>query len=327
VLALLPLCAWFAFHYSRTGHVFGNPEYFRYNLGATLNPIRFLAAFALRLWHLLGYMNMFLLTLATALALVLPPHRDADRDCRTAGGNGEPELSRRPISPDVQAIFYVLIFVHLVALSILGGAVLARYLLPVYPLLIIVCVSTLRRRVPWWPAFVAVICAGFVIGIVVNPPYRFAPEDNLAWSDYVRLHQSADAYVAQHFPGGRVLTAWPATDELTRPYLGYVPQAVPIVSIEDFSAPQILAAADARRHYRAALIFSTKYEPRFLLRLPGWERLQERFFGYHRDLPPELIARMMGARVVFEQHRGQQWIAVLQLDTIENARLQNIPNN
>ena len=324
VLAIVPVGAWFALHYARTGYVFGNPEYFRYNLASTLNPLRFFAALALRLWHLLGYMNMFLLTFATALAMFLPPQRDPGRARRTAGGNGEPEIARRAIARDVQTVFYVLILVHVVALSILGGAVLARYLLPVYPLLVILCVSTLRRRVPWWRAFVAIICAGFVISAVINPPYRFAPEDNLAWSDYVLLHQSAGAYVAQHHPEGRVLTAWPATDELSHPWLGYVPHAVPIVAMEDFSAPQVLAAADARSQYRAALVFSTKYEPRYLLRLPGWERLQERFFGYHRYLPPELIARMLGARVVFEQHSGQQWVAVLQLDTVENARLRGL---
>jgi hypothetical protein len=136
------------------------------------------------------------------------------------------------------------------------------------------------------------------------------------------LHQSADAFVAQHYPAGRVLTAWPASDELTRPWLGYVSQAVPIVRIEDFSAAQILAAADARSSYRAALVFSTKYEPRHQLRMPGWERLQERFFGYHHDLPPELIARMLGARVLCDQRLGQQWVAVLEVESIENARLE-----
>ena len=310
LLSLVPLAAWFAFHYARTGHVFGNPEFFRYNLGATLNPVRFLAAFALRLWHLFGYMNMFLLTLATAVAMFFPPRV-------SNSGVHTPAIAAR-----VQAVFYVLILVHVVALSILGGAVLARYLLPVYPLLVIVCISTLYRRLPWWPGFVALICAGFLMALITEPPYRFAPEDNLAWSDYVRLHQSADAFVAQHYPAGRVLTAWPASDELTRPWLGYVPQAVPIVRIEDFSGAQILGAADARSSYRAALVFSTKFEPRHLLRVPGWERLQERFFGYHRDLPPELIARMLGARIVFKQRLGQQWVAVLEIEFIENARLE-----
>jgi hypothetical protein len=311
LLSVVPLAAWFAFHYARTGHVFGNPEFFRYNLGATLNPVRFLAAFALRLWHLLGYMNMFLLTLATAVAMFLPP-RTSNSGVQT------PAIARR-----VQAVFYVLIAVHLVALSILGGAVLARYLLPVYPLVVILCVSTLRRRLPRWPGFVALICAGFVMALVTEPPYRFAPEDNLAWSNYVRLHQSADAFVAQHYPAGRVLTAWPASDEITRPWLGYVPQAVAIVRIEDFSAAQVLGAADARSSYRAALVFSTKFEPRHLLRVPGWERLQERFFGYHRDLPPELIARILGARIVFGQRLGQQWVAVLEVESIENVRLEH----
>ncbi|MGZ4811771.1 MAG: ArnT family glycosyltransferase [Terriglobales bacterium] len=309
ILAIIPLCAWFAFHFARTGHVFGNPEFFRYNLGSTLNPVRFLAAFALRLWHLLGYMNMVLLTLAAALAMFLEPRSDGDGSQRQA------------ITRPVQAVFYLLILVHLVALAILGGAVLARYLLPVYPLVVILCISTLRRRIPWWPAFVAIICGGFVLALVTNPPYRFAPEDNLAWSDYVRLHQAADAFAAQRFPAGRVLTAWPASDELTRPWLGYVPQPVPIVRIDDFSTPQVLAAADARAHFRGALVFSTKYEPRNLLRIPGWERLQERFFGYHRDLPPELVARILGARIVFQQQRRQQWVAVLEMDSIQNVRL------
>lgn len=309
MLALVPLAAWFAFHYARTGHVFGNPEFFRYNLGSTLNPIRFLAALALRVWHLFGYMNMALLTAATAIAMLLPPRQEKNSGQRQA------------IAPEAQGAFYALVIVHIVALAILGGAVLARYLLPVYPLVIIVSISTIRRRVPVWPAVVALICAGFVLTLVRNPPYRFAPEDNLAWTDYVRLHQAGDAFVANHFREGRVLTAWPAADELTRPWLGYVAEPVPIVRIEDFSAEQILAAAEERTRYRAALVFSTKYEPRSLLRIPGWERLQERFFGYHRDLPPELIARLLGGRIFFEQQRREQWVAVIALDTVENVRI------
>jgi Dolichyl-phosphate-mannose-protein mannosyltransferase len=304
LLSLAPLAAWFAFHYARTGHVFGNPEFFRYNLGATLNPIRFLAALALRLWHLLGYLNIFLLTLPAAFAMFLPPRRDL-----------------QPIPFPVQSVFYLLIAVHALALAILGGAVLARYLLPVYPLLVILCVSTIRRRLPRWPAFIVIACAGFILALVVNPPYRFAPEDNLAYADCVRLHQAAGRFLLQHEFQGPVLTAWPASDELTRPWLGYVSRVIPVVRIDDFSLPQVLAAAAVRSQYRAALVFSTKYEPRRPLRLPGWERLQRRFFGYHRDLPPEVLARLLGARIAFQQQRSGQWIAVLEIESNENARL------
>jgi hypothetical protein len=60
---------------------------------------------------------------------------------------------------------------------------------------------------------------------VVNPAlWIFAVEDNLAYRDYVVLHQGCgqllwNAVIARP---RRVLTAWPANDELTRPYLGYV---------------------------------------------------------------------------------------------------------
>src|SRR5579864_2131808 len=69
---LLPLAAWFAFHFAKTGHVFGNPEFFEYNVGATMHPLRILFAAARRLWQLTGYMNLFVLTLATALAMFFP---------------------------------------------------------------------------------------------------------------------------------------------------------------------------------------------------------------------------------------------------------------
>jgi len=44
LLALLPLTGWYAYHFHRTGHVFGNPDYLRYNVGATITPLRILLA-------------------------------------------------------------------------------------------------------------------------------------------------------------------------------------------------------------------------------------------------------------------------------------------
>src|SRR6202158_2536944 len=40
LLPALPLVAWYAYHYSKTGFLLGNPEFFRYNVAATLNPLR-----------------------------------------------------------------------------------------------------------------------------------------------------------------------------------------------------------------------------------------------------------------------------------------------
>src|SRR6266496_4020467 len=119
-----------------------------------------------------------------------------------------------------------------------------------------------------------------------NPPYGFSPEDNLAYRDYIVLHQDGERLLEARYPMAHVLTAWPASDELARPWLGYVTRPVQVLRIEDFSLEEVLSAADFRPHFEVALVFSTKYEPAHPLldRWKGWERLKRKFFGFHRDL-------------------------------------------
>ena len=62
MLCLLPLALWFLYHHYRTGFYLGNPQYLRYNLQATLSPLRIVLAMLIRLWHMFGYLNLFLLT-------------------------------------------------------------------------------------------------------------------------------------------------------------------------------------------------------------------------------------------------------------------------
>ena len=311
VALLVPAAAlglWFAYHYWRTGHALGSTEFVRYNLLNTLNPLRVVIAGGQRAWQALGYMNLFLLTAAAALTMWFPPLHD--------------EAGERPrIALGIQATFAAVIAAYILALSVIGGAVLARYMLPVVPLVIIICVSTVWRRIRSWEAVMGIVCLGFTLGLFVNPPWGFAPEDNLAYRDYVLLHQTADELVSTKYQNARVLTAWPASDELTQPYLGYVRQRMRVLSIDDFSLPQMMAAADSRTQFDVALLFSTKYEPprRLLGDWPAWDRIKTRFFGYHRDLPPEVAARLLGGEIVFEQHLGGQWVAVVDLQKAEEA--------
>src|SRR5204863_521388 len=134
---------------------------------------------------------------------------------------------------------------------------------------------------------IALVGAAFVSAWFWNPPYGFSPEDNLAYRDYVLLHEDGERFLEARYPMARVLTAWPASDELTRPWLGYVTRPVQVVRIEDFSLEQVLSAAEFRDHFEIALVFSTKYEPRHTLleRWNLWTEWKRRFFGFHRDLP------------------------------------------
>jgi hypothetical protein len=307
LIPVLSLSLWYCYHYARTGYVFGNPEFFRYNVAATLNPLRFLLALGLRLWQVFGYMHLWLLTLGMLLAMLLPPVKEDD-------------VERRRIAIPVQMVFLVIVAAYVVAMALIGGAVLARYMLTAVPLVIIVAVSTLRRRLRYWPAAIAVVGCAFIAGWFWNPPYSFSPEDNLAYRDYVVLHQDGERFLEARYPMARALSAWPASDELARPWLGYITRPVQVVRIEDFSLDEVLSAADFRSHFDVALVFSTKYEPAHPLldRWKTWEDLKRRFFGYHHDLPPAAAARILGGRIVFLEERKGQWIAVLEIEHVEN---------
>ena len=223
LIPVLPLALWYAYHYAHTGYVFGNPEFFRYNVAATLNPIRFFLALVLRLWQVVGYLHLWVLTLAMLLAMwMLPPQRDA---------TGE----RLRISFAVQMVFYVVMLTYVVAMALIGGAVLARYMLPAVPLVIILSVSTLWRRLRLWRAAIACVAIAFIAAWFWNPSYGFSPEDNLAYRDYVVLHEDGERFLEARYPMACVLTAWPG------------------IGRSDASLARIHHAADARGTHRGFL--------------------------------------------------------------------------
>jgi 4-amino-4-deoxy-L-arabinose transferase-like glycosyltransferase len=306
LLPALPLAAWFAYHRARTGYAFGNPYFLTYNVATTLQPGRIIFAFIRRVWQLAGHMNLYALTLATGLAMFLPPHSDAG-------------VPRNRIALPHQFLFAVVMAAHAVVFSLIGGAVLARYMLPAIPLVIIICVSTIWRRIPAWPVVIALVCGIFVAGVFINPPYVFAPEDNLAYRDYVALHQQAAQMIDEKFPKARILTAWPAADEFSKPFLGYVSTPHTILRLENFTMEN-LEAANQSAEFDMAVIFSSKYQPAHRLPAPEfWKRAQVRFFEDHPDTPPELAAQILGGSVVWKANRGGQWIAIIAIPQIRNA--------
>src|SRR3954463_4621033 len=174
----------------------------------------------------------------------------------------------------------------------------------------------------FWRVLVGLIWAMFVAALFITPPYTFAPEDNLAYADYVRLHERTDSFIETKYPRSRVLTAWTATDELSKPFLGYVSSPVTVTSIEDFSLPQLQRAQQEPETYDVALVFSTKYVAKKEMWMPGfWRRAQEQYFGLHSDLPPEAAAQILSGTIVFKEERGGQWAAVLVFDRARNAQL------
>jgi hypothetical protein len=298
---VLVFLAWILYHHYATGRFLGGEAFYQYNVTHAVGPIRFFLALGLRFWYLFGFMNMLALTAAMVVCMWFPAVED----------NGQP---RARISVPVQIQFLFIILGNLIALSLVGGALLTRYMLPLYPLVIIVGMSTLRRRIArWeWPAAVIVIC--FVLALFFDPPYRFAPEDNLTYKNFVELHVRATHFLQQHEQDKTILTAWPATDELRRTYAGYVSKPLPVVEVENFSVEEVFKARAMRSQYQVAYVFSTKYDQ------PTWfdsrfrDAMARRYFDYHKDLQPETIASILGGKIVFLARERAEWVAVIELE-------------
>jgi hypothetical protein len=303
LLPVFPLACWFAYHRAKTGFIFGNPDFFRYNVATTLNPLRIPIAFVLRLWQVFGYFGLYLLTLTALLAMFRPPRV-------------QNTVSRPRIAIWIQAAFAAVILAYLLFMSAVGGAVLARYLLPVLPIVILLFVATLWRRIRYWQLIVVAVGVAFIAGWFTNPPYGFSLEDNLSYRDFVVMHAQASQFLAMRYPRATVLTAWPASDELSRPWLGYVAHPFPVVRVEDFTTSQIDAASTVRGHFDVAFVFSTKYQPPHnpFDDWAGWQRTKERYFGYHRDLSPDQIAQRFGGTIPFRKEENGLWVAVIALD-------------
>jgi len=177
-----------------------------------------------------------------------------------------------------------------------------------------------------WRAVLAIVAFAFAAALFVNPPHGFSIEDNLAYRDYILLHQQAENFVEARYPHARVLTAWPANDELVRPYLGYVTRPMQVLRIEDFTVEQLMAASSLESSFDIAMVFSTKYEPPhpWFERWRQWEEWKTEFFGYHRDVPPAAVAQLLGGRLVYNDARKGQWIGVIEMEPVVEALMPNL---
>ena len=306
------LAAWYAFHYAKTGYIFGNPVFLRYNATANFTLAHLLYALRIRFVHLFWQRNIWLpLTLAAACLLL--PSLNAD--------SHKPQLLGLP-KPVTQAIA-VLVAANLLAFSVLGGALLTRYLLPVYPLLLLLCLALWRDRTPWWPLLATLTAAAFLSALWLNPETFFAPEDNLTYRDMIVVQQDAIDFLNQHFPSATVLTAWPVAADLTRPELGYTTHTFKVEPIENFTAPELAKAAQTPGHYDTALVFTTHYASpafrHFLLTHPtSW---RARHYAEDIDLTPAQIAHQLGGQVVWQTDHYGEWAAILRFNRNYDAHL------
>ena len=83
-----------------------------------------------------------------------------------------------------------------------------------------------------------------------------------------------------------------------------------------------MSASDMRSQFDVALVFSTKYDPAhpWFERWRQWQQWKTQFFGYHRDVPPAAAAQILGGRLVYNDIRHNQWVGVIEMEPVEEAR-------
>jgi hypothetical protein len=200
---------------------------------------------------------------------------------------------------------------YLVMLSMVGGAVLPRYLLPIFPPLVLIAVILIWRLPRPAARSIMVFTAGcFVWAWFLNPPYPFPFEDNLAYADFIRLHEQGAQFLEAQPGNRRILTAWPASDELARPILGYVRQPLNVVALGGFGRHEFHSLSP--ESFDCLYLYSRRWEPsnNWLRSFPWLQRLQQRYFEYQPQIPEQELVERYHLRLLASFERQRQWVRI-----------------
>jgi 4-amino-4-deoxy-L-arabinose transferase-like glycosyltransferase len=282
------LGAWIAILSHVTGNWAGSTAFVDYNLFYPLHIMR-IAANALRRVYYLFFANLHWVGAFAILFAWRTSRIFRSRNWRVAGS---------------------LAIAHAATVTLLGGATLERYLLPVLPILY----SAMAAGLSLFPRRPRLICsaallAGLTAGIFVNPPYPFPYEDNLAFADFVRLQSEAADYLSNWYSGARVATVWPLTVELARPELGYINRRLAVNALPDQTA-ETLRRLDWRK-VQALAVFSRSSDPPLSpLHIEPVRRLWQALFGYTPPATEEEVRRIVPYPVAVSWRRNGQWMDV-----------------
>lgn len=304
VAPVVTLSAWAGYYHHHTGFWTGGAEYLQYNLYSTLEPTRIAASLLRRLYQV--FIAGFNWLLIGAGLLGYRRMKTAQQQ-DTADGATRNEQRPAGIRKEFFFLATALAVAYLAMLSLVGGAVLARYLLPMFPcyfLALVLLVEFLPR--PMMRTAFVLVAAGFVVAWFINPNYPFAYENNLSYADFIQLHQQAAEWFSAQPGNPRILTAWPATDELSHPDLGYVDKPLRVVGVPGFAPPNFRNVPESS--FDLVYLYSRKWDPpdNWLRRMP----LLARAGGYTPPIRPPFLAFRYQLHEVASFERRGQWVKI-----------------
>jgi hypothetical protein len=281
------LGAWLLVLHQKTGYWTGDPGFAHYNIWYSLQPVR-VAATLLR--HLFYLFFAEFRWIGTALILAMRRRLWAYRSFDWA------------VTGLVCGATFLLV-------TLLGGAELERYLLPVIPIFYVV-VTIALWQLPRMPRVVAAIalCAGLAFSLFRNPPYPFPFENNYAMVDFVELQLAAAEYIQDHLAGSRIATAWPYTAGLRDPDFGFVDRPQRVVETNNFHFNSIRAISPDK--YDVLVVYTRTWVPDGgITRVPLVKEFLSKFYDYQPEITREQCASL-GLEAEASWERGGQTISI-----------------
>lgn len=278
---------WLAYLFKGTGHVFGNPEFTHYNVGFQLHPVRLGLTLIRRVYYIFLANWHFVGTIAIYVAW----------------------KNTKIFRTREWGIVAAVVTLQTLVVTVLGGAALERYLMPILPpfyIAVAAALSTLnpkRRRLA-----VGVMIVGLVAGTFINPIFPFPYENNAAFIDFVRLQKEAASYIEATYPASTVTSAWPFPDALRRQEFGYVTNPIAVRGIENFNPETVLSR---KGDIDVLVVYSRTWEPKWgVVRFDWIRKVLTDYYFYKPQVTSEEIQRELGLFPVARWERRGQWIEV-----------------
>ena len=279
----LALGSWLLILHHATHFWFGNPEFEHYNIGYSVHPVRVALSLGRRIYYLFFAEFRWIGTLVLLL-----------------GGIGARafQLEGWRIVLWVSAATFFLV-------TVLGGAELERYLLPVLPVFYI-AVSIAIANLPRWAGALATagLIAGLAANLFWNPPYPFPYENNLAMVDFVHLQQTGASYAERRLAGKTIATAWPYTAALANPDYGFVKKKLNVVETNDFHVSSIRALPQT---FDALITYTRTWAPADgVIAVPIVRRFLHHFYEWEPDITAKQCSELGLEPAVSWEMKGQE---------------------
>ena len=267
-----------------TGHWLGNDEFARFNVSQSLGFSHIVYALGRRIYMLFLSDGHFL----GAAALIAGWRLLRGRDWTIAG---------------------LVAVAQTAVVTLLGGAVLDRYMLPVLPIVY----AAFAVAGSAWPRRARLCAQGamvtlFVVGWFWNPPVPFPYEDNLAMVDFVRLQQAAAKYLEDHAGDQRIATAWPLSDAIIHPEFGYVRRPLNLTVVTGGVRLTNLARLNPK-DFDILVMYSAEWSGKGrLLDIHPIRSLVRSFLDPNINATADEIRTTLGFVPALRWTRGGQWI-------------------